>query len=217
MYNPVVNQALRLHRRRKRALRQHRPRQRLPGGRAGAEGQPGHALHPDHLATTAGTCTQNIYAAGHAARQGQDPGRRPCPALLNDLKANGLLDKHAGRDGGRIRPHGGSAHRRRAAATTGRSSSPSSPAAASRAARSIGATNATRLATRPISAGRRSATSTRKISRPRSTRRWASTGPPSGATIPWAAASSMCRRPAPSRSCRFTNSGDRATCRAPDF
>ena len=62
--------------------------------------------------------------------------------------------------------------------------------------------------TPPITAGRRIATSIPRISRRRSTPRWASTGPPSATTIRSAAASSTCRRPIRCSISQSTNSGE---------
>ena len=111
MYNPVVNSAFGFTAAESARYGSTALGQRLPGGVAGAEGQSGHAVHPDHVATTAGTCTQNIYAAGDAAGAGPRPWTTASPRCSSDLKANGLLSKHAGRDVRRVRPHGGPAHR----------------------------------------------------------------------------------------------------------
>ena len=66
---PGRQHSLRLHRRRQRALRQHRHGQCLPGGPPGAQGEPGHALHPDHVQRRLG------HAPEHLRRQPSLPAK----------------------------------------------------------------------------------------------------------------------------------------------
>ena len=72
---PGGQPGVQLHRRRQRALRHHQHRQRLPGGQPGAEGQPGHALHPDHFQRRLGHAPEHLRRR-QASRQGQAAGRR---------------------------------------------------------------------------------------------------------------------------------------------
>jgi hypothetical protein len=118
---------------------------------------------------------QNIYAATNLPAKGKLLDTA-LSSLIADLKASGLFEQHADRDGGRVRPHRGPAHRGRGPRSPGRSSSPSSPAAASRAARWWA--RPTPLAPTPRStAGRRTATCTPRTSRPPFTPPSESTGP----------------------------------------
>ena len=177
----------------------------MPGGLAGAEGEPGHALHPDH----------QQRRLGHAHRTSTRPTTcRPRPrssttavsALISDLKANGLLRQDAGRDVRRVRPHGGPDH-----GAGGRDHWPQQFAffagggvkggTVDRADRRTGARHGRlRLVAESLrlSGGYRGD----DLLGAR-----ASTGPRCATTTRWAAASNTCRRPARSRSCRFTNSG----------
>ena len=67
---PGGQPGVRVHRCRQHALRFQQPGQRLPGGLAGAEGEPGDALHPDHLQRRLG------HAPEHLRRQSA-PAPRP--------------------------------------------------------------------------------------------------------------------------------------------
>ena len=116
-------------------------------------------------------------------------------ALLGDLEFERPVEQHAGGDGRRVRAHRGSADRRRR----------TRPLAAAirffagggvKGGAILGATNY-RGPIRWITAGRRIATSTPKISRRPSTPPWASTGPPCATTIHWVAASAMSPPPIP--------------------
>ena len=88
---------------------------------------------------------QNIYAAGNLPGAGQDPGQRRFGAAERSEGQRPAVE-HAGRDVRRVRAHGGPAHGRRRAATTGRSMfAVFRRRRRARAARAIGATNATRV------------------------------------------------------------------------
>ncbi len=126
------------------------------------------------------------------------PDRRPA--------GFGRFRRHHDRDGGRIRPHCGPAHRRQG---------PRSPAAAVRVLRRRGRQRrqsdrgygSHRRRPRPTPAGRAIASSSRKISRPPSTPPWGLTGLPSATTIRWAAASTTCRTRIRISTVRSTNFG----------
>ena len=66
--------------------------QRLPGGVAGAEGESGHALHPDHQQRWLGHAPQHLRGRT-TCRPRPRFSTTALSALLGDLKANGLLDK----------------------------------------------------------------------------------------------------------------------------
>ena len=69
MYNPVVNQAFGFTAADSARYGSTSTGQCLPGGPPGAEGQPGHALHPDHLQRRLG------HAPEHLRRQQRCPPR----------------------------------------------------------------------------------------------------------------------------------------------
>ena len=155
---------------------------------------------------------QNIYAADRLPSLGKhlDTG---VSQLLLDLQGAGLFDQtmvfmagEFGRTVGALTPP-------RAAITT-RSNSRSSPAAASWAAK-LSEPPMPMAATPPTSAGRNSATCTRKISRPRFIRPWESTGPPSATTIRLTAASPSVPPRTRFSIFRLTSSGRRRSSRRP--
>ena len=79
MYNPIVNQILRVQHGGQPALRQrdggHHAGQFLPGGGPGVEGAAGHALHPDHEQRWLGHAPEHLRG-GQFAGEGGDSGQR---------------------------------------------------------------------------------------------------------------------------------------------